>query len=177
MTDISDRDCERLFKHLPEQASNDIEYEAYSATIDDWKDTREDDLDKLDAANDNPNSQFSWDITLEFERRDDHDELVPLAGVEPTDEREVYDLAHDFGWDYVRAVREEIRELVENSDFTAKELLALTIWSDDRYTNRDGATIMGYSSGSVFSGKASRARSKVETAETTIAVADTATHE
>lgn len=162
MPEMSRADTELVYKYLTDRVRGDVEAEAYDAALDEFGD-----LDPLEAANDNPESSFSWDgITYEFQRGDlDRDELVPLAGVEPNEEPEVYDLAHDFGWLVVENIREEIREMQEGTMFSPREFVALVL--DSEWDEQNAATLMDVSVGN-FRGKKGSISDKIEKAEETL---------
>jgi len=166
MSKITTSDVELVYKHLNDRVRGDVEAEAYDAALDEFED-----LDALEAANDDPDSAFSWDgITYEFQRGNlDRDELVPLAGVEPTEESEVYELAHDFGWLVVENIRNEIREIQDETMFSPREFVALVL--DAEWTEQNAATLMDVSVGN-FRGKKGNISDKIETAETTLTRAE-----
>jgi len=162
MSEMSRADAELVYKYLNDRVRGDVEAEAYDAALDEF-----DDLDALEAANDDPESSLSWDgITYEFQRGNlERDELVPLAGVEPNEEPEVYDLAHDFGWLVVENIRGEIREMQEETMFSPRELVALVL--DAEWDEQNAATLMDISIGN-FRGKKGNIADKIEKAENTL---------
>jgi len=162
MSEMSRADAELVYKYLNDRVRGDVEAEAYDAALDEF-----DDLDALEAANDDPESSFSWDdISYEFQRGNlDRDELVPLAGVEPNDEPEIYDLAHDFGWLVVENIRTEIREMQEQTLFSPREFVALVL--DAEWDEQNAATLMDVSVGN-FRGKKGSIADKIERAEETL---------
>lgn len=166
MSEMSRADTELVYKYLNDRVRGDVEAEAYDAALDEFED-----LDALEAANDDPDSSFSWDgITYEFQRGNlDRDELVPLAGVEPTEESEIYDLAHDFGWLVVENICKEIREMQDETMFSPREFVALVL--DAEWDEQNAATLMDVSVGN-FRGKKGSISDKIETAETTLARAE-----
>jgi len=161
MSEMSRADTELVYKYLNDRVRSDVEAEAYDAALDEFRD-----LDALEAANDNPESSFSWDgITYEFQRGNlDRDELVPLASVEPNEESEVYDLAHDFGWLVVENICEEIREMQDKTMFSPREFVALVL--DSELDEQNAATLMDVSVGN-FRGKKGIILDKIEKAEET----------
>lgn len=166
MSEMSRADAELVYKYLNDRVRGDVEAEAYDSALDEFED-----LDALEAANDDPGSSFSWDgITYEFQRGNlDRDELVPLAGVEPTEESGVYDLAHDFGWLVVENICKEIREMQDETMFSPREFVALVL--DAEWDEQNAATLMDVSVGN-FRGKKGSISDKIEKAETTLARAD-----
>jgi len=168
MSEMSRADAELVYKYLNDRVRADIEFEAHDAALEEF-----DDLDALEAANDDPESSFSWDgITCEFKGGNlDRDELVPLAGVEPNYEPDVHDLAHDFGWLVVENIREEIRELQEKTLFSPREFVALVL--DAEWGEQNAATLMDVSVGN-FRGKKGSIADKIERAEETLRVAECA---
>lgn len=166
MSEMSRADAELVYKYLNDRVRGDVEAEAYDAALDEFEE-----LDALEAANDDPESSFSWDgITYEFQRGNlDRDELVPLAGVEPNEEPEVYDLGRDFGWLVVENIREEIRKMQEETMFSPREFVALVL--DSEWDEQNAATLMDVSVGN-FRGKKGSISDKIEKAETTVARAE-----
>lgn len=166
MSEMTRADTELVCKYLNDRVRGDVEAEAYNAALDEFED-----LDALKAANDDPESSFCWDgITYEFQRGNlDRDDLVPLAGVEPTEESEVYDLAHDFGWLVVENIRNEIREMQDETMFSPREFVALVL--DAEWDEQNAATLMDVSVGN-FRGKKGNISDKIETAETTLTRAE-----
>jgi len=166
MAEMSRADAELVYKHLNDRVRGDVEAEAYDAALDEFEA-----LDALEAANDNPESSFSWDgITYEFQRGNlDRDELVPLTGVDPTEEPEVYDLAHDFGWLVVENIRAEIRQIQEETVFSPREFVALVL--DVEWDEQNAATLMDISVGN-FRGKKGSIEAKLKAAEATLTRAE-----
>lgn len=166
MSEMTRADTELVYKYLNDRVRGDVEAKAYNAALDEFED-----LDALESANDDPESSFSWDgITYEFQRGNlDRDEMVPLAGVEPTEESEVYDLAHDFGWLVVENIRNEIREMQDETMFSPREFVALVL--DAEWDEQNAATLMDVSVGN-FRGKKGNISDKIETAETTLTRAE-----
>lgn len=166
MGEMTRADTELVWECLNDRVRGDIESEAYDTAIDEF-----DELDALEAANDDPESSFSWDgITYEFQRGNlDRDELVPLAGAEPNDEPEVYDLAHDFGWLVVENICDEIREMQEETMFSPREFVTLVL--DAEWDEQNAATLMDVSVGN-FRGKKGSIADKIEKAEVTLTRTD-----
>lgn len=166
MSEMSRADAELVYKHLDDRVRADVEAEAYDAALDEFEA-----LDALEAANENSESSFSWDeITYEFQRGNlDRDELVPLTGVEPNEEPEIYDLAHDFGWLVVKHIRAEIRQMQEETDFSPREFTALVL--DAEWDEQNAATLMDISVGN-FRGKKGSIEAKLEAAEATLTRAE-----
>jgi len=162
MSEMSRADTELLYKYLNDRIRADVEAKAYDTALDEFED-----LNALEAANDDPENSFSWDsITYEFQRGNlDRDELMPLAGVEPIKEPEIYDLAHDFGWLVVKNIRCEIREMQEETMFSPRELVALVL--DAEWDEQNAATLMDVSVGN-FRGKKGDVADKIEKAENTL---------
>lgn len=169
MSELSDSDAELAFVWLPEHLRADVEYDAWDDAIDA---TPEDDMELLEAADDDPDSAFSWD-RIDVEKRDrdrDQWDLVPLRGADPNDEPEVYDAAGEFGWAFVEAIRERVRELQEATNFSPREFVALVL-SRSRLTWAEAASVMGIAEGT-FSSKMQREVSpEIDRAEETLALA------
>jgi hypothetical protein len=166
MSEMSNSDAELVYKHLNDRVRGDIDAEAYDAALDEFGG-----LDALEAANDNPESSFSWDgITYEFQRGNlDRDELVPLAGVEPNEEPDVYDAAHDFGWLVIEHIRDDIRTMQEATSLSPREFVALVVGED--WDEENAASIMGISVGN-FRGKKGTISDKLGEAEATLDIVE-----
>ena len=166
MSEMTRADAELVYRHLNDSVRADVEFEAHSAALDEFDPT-----DELEDAHENPDSSFSWEnVTYEFERANrDRDELVPLAGVEPSDEPEVYDLAHDFGWLVVEHIRKEIREMQEETMFSPREFVALVL--DVEWDEQNAAALMDISVGN-YRGKKGAIAKKIDEAEETLALVD-----
>jgi len=162
MSEMSRADAELVYKYLNDRVRGDVEAEAYDAALDEL-----DHLDALEAVNNDPESSFSWDgITYEFQRGNlDRDELMPLADVEPNEGSKVYDLAHDFGWIVVENIRDEIRQMQEETMFSPREFVALVL--DAEWDEQNAATLMDVSVGN-FRGKKGSISDKIEKADTTL---------
>jgi len=162
MSGMSRADVELVYKYLNDRVRGDAEAEAYDAALDEFGE-----LNALEAANADPESSFSWDgISYEFQRANlDRDELVPLAGVEPNEEPEVYDLAHDFGWLVVENIRGEIREMQQETMFSPREFVALVL--DAEWDEKNAAALMDVSVGN-YRGKKGDIAQKIESAEKTL---------
>lgn len=171
MSELTDSDAELAYKYLPERARGDVEHAAYDAALSRWRAERPDDLDALEDAADDADSDFAWEgLTLEFEQRDvdGDEELVPLAGVEPGAERDVYDLAHDFGWAYVEAIREQVRECQAATNFSPREFVAFVL-SESRLSWEEAASEMGIASGTFASKMQREVTPEIQRARETIA--------
>lgn len=166
MSEMSRADAELVYKYLNDRIRGDVEAEAFDAALEEFGDN-----DALEAANDDAESSFSWDgITYEFQRGNlDRDELVPLAGVKPTEESKVYDLAHDFGWLVVENIRKEIRERQEETMFSPREFVALVLGAE--WDEQNAATLMDVSVGN-FRGKKGNISDKIEKSEATMSRAE-----
>lgn len=166
MAELSRADVELVYKYLDSDVRNDIEAEAYDAALDDFEN-----VNQLDAANDDPESSFAWhEITFEFHRGElDRDELVPLTGIEPNEEPEIYDVAHDFGWLVVENIRNEIRTLQERTMLSPKEFVTLVL--DSEWDENSAASLMGITVGN-YRGKKGKIAAKLETAEETLDLAE-----
>jgi DNA-directed RNA polymerase specialized sigma24 family protein len=170
MSELSNSDAELVYRYLNDRVRADVEYEAHSKALNYWRDDRPDDLDRLEAASDDPDSAFDWEIW--FETSPDHGgDLVPLAGVEHNAEPEVYDLAHDFGWDYLNAVREEIRTHQVSTNFSPREFVALVL-SESQLTYDEAAREMDVSSGTFASKMSREVTPEIEAAEETVQLVD-----
>lgn len=163
---MSRSDTELVYKYLNDHVRNDIEEEAYDSALSEF-----DKVDTLDAANDDPQIPFTWDgITYEFRRGNlSRDELAPIAGIESTDDTEVYAIAHSFGWLVVDNIREEIREMQEETVFSPREFVALVL--DAELDEQNAATLMDVSVGN-FRGKKGSISDKIEKAKTTLSRAE-----
>jgi DNA-directed RNA polymerase specialized sigma24 family protein len=168
MAEMTQSDTELVYKYLNDRVREDVEAEAYDTALDEF-----DDIEALEAANDDPESSFSWaGITYEFERRNrDRDELVPLAGVEPDQEPEVYDLAHDFGWLVIKEIREEICDLQSSTNFSPREFVAFVLSKSD-LTYEAAASEMGISDGTFASKMSREVMPELERARQTIEIAN-----
>jgi len=168
MSEMSRADAELVYKHLNEPVRGDVEAEAYDAALEEFGD-----VDALEAADDDPESSFSWDgITYEYQRGNlDRDELIPVAGVKPDDEPEVYELAHDFGWLVVEHIREEIQELQAKTMYSPRQFVALVLSAAEHTAESLAAKEMDISVGN-YRGKIGDVESKLETAKETVRITD-----
>ena len=167
-------DAELVYEHATEGFRGDLEAEAYSQTLDSWGSDRPDDLETLEAAHDDESSSFQWEnVGFQFENRgrDRGDELVPMTGVEPRDEDDIYDLAWSFASDYLKAVIAEIRRIQESTDYSPRQFVALVLSASDNTPEEAAASKMDISVGN-YRGKLGDVRDKHETAQYTAKVTD-----
>lgn len=161
MSEMSRADTELTYKYLNDRVRSNVVADAYDRAL-----TEFESIDALQAAHDNPDSSFTFEgITFEFERHNrDRDELVPLTGIEHTDEPEVSDLASDFGWAVIDEIRDEIRSMQDETILSPREFVALVLDAD--WGEQNAATIMDVSVGN-FRGKKGSIADKLDRAETT----------
>lgn len=174
MSEMSKADAELVYKYLPDHVRGDVEAAAWDAVLSDWQDQRPSDLDALETAHDSAESRFQWEgVVLETQQRnlDGDEDLAPLAGVDPTDESEVYDLAHDFGWDFVAAVRDEIRQLQARTAYSPREFVALVLDAAEHVKEGIAHREMDISLGN-YRGKKGTVAGKLRTAEETVRVTE-----
>jgi len=168
MSEMSKSDTELAYKYLNDRVRGDVEHSAYSKTLNTWRDERPDDLDALEDANDDDESSFDWEgIGMQFETHDPErgDELVPMTGMEPEDDRDVYDLALAFGKDYIEAVRAEIRALQEDTILSPREFVAIVLYY--QVPEERAAGEMGISVGN-YRGKIGKVSEKRDRSEATM---------
>jgi len=167
-------DAELVYEHATEAFRGDLEAEAYSQTLDSWGSERPDDLEALEDAHDDEGSSFQWEnvgFQKENRGRDRGDELVPMTGVEPNDEDDVYDLAWEFASDYLKAVISEIRRIQESTDYSPRQFVALVLSAADNTPEEVASLKMDISVGN-YRGKVGDVRDKHETAKYTAQVTD-----
>jgi len=165
-------DVEIVIEYLNNAARSNVEFEANSRTLNAWEEARKDDLDALEAAHDDESSSFEWwniDFQKENRGRDRGDKLVPMTGVEPTEEEAIYELAHDFASDYLRGTIKEIREMQESTDYSPREFVALVLSAANNTPEKVAAHEMDISVGN-YRGKLGEVKRKHETAENTVSV-------
>lgn len=169
---MTQADVETVIEYLNNAVRSNVEFEANSRTLNAWEETREDDLDALEAAHDDESSSFEWwnvDFQKEIRGRDRGDKLVPMTGIEPTEEEAIYELAHDFASDYLGATIKEVREMQESTDYSPREFVALVLNAADNTPEEVAAHEMGISVGN-YRGKLGDVKQKHETAESTVSV-------
>jgi hypothetical protein len=161
MSEMSNSDVELVYKYLNDRVRSDVEADAYELALETF-----DQLDDLEAANDDEDSAFSWDgIWFEMDEYDrDRERLIPLTGVEHTREPEIYEIASDFGWLVVENIRDEIRKMQEETILSPREFVALVL--DAEWGERAAARIMDISVGN-FRGKKGTISEKLNQAEAT----------
>ena len=170
MSQLSKADAELAFRYLPERVQADVEYAAYNATMTSWSEDRPDDLAKLEEAADDADSPFDWaNLELSFERSqvDGRDELVPHTMTGDADS-EVHELARDFAWDYVAAVRDEVCALQEETNFSPREFVAFVL-SESQLSWEAAASEMDIASGTFASKMQREVKPEIEAAERTVA--------
>jgi len=168
MSELTDDDAELAFKYLPETVRADIEYEAHQLVLDAWS-TRQADLDKLETANDDDSSPFNWaDIGLGWEpsQVDGSDELTPHTGTGDAG-KEVHELAREFGWNYVEAIRDEVRNYQSMTTLSPREFVAFVL-SQSHLTYDEAASEMGISSGTFASKMSREVNPEIEAAKKTV---------
>lgn len=172
MAELTNSDAELIYKYARDGFRSDLEADAYTATLDAWQADRPDDYAQLEAANEDDTSTFAWEgLWLEMQQRDldRNQDLVPMTGVEHTEEPEIADLASDFGWDYVAAVRGEVRQRQESTDYSPREFVALVLDAAENCPEEVAHNEMGVSIGN-YRGKKGIVVDKHECAERTISV-------
>lgn len=164
MSEMSQSDVELCYKYLDDRTRSDIEAEAYSRAYEMLDD---DSREKLEAAHDDPDSDFAWEnIQLVFRKRGrDKEVLAPLDGVEWTEEQEIDELATDHGWEIVEQVRDEVRSLQESTMLSPREFVTLVV--DSEWGEENAATTMNISVGN-YRGKKGNINNKVEKAQKTL---------
>lgn len=166
-------DAELAYPHLPERVRGDVEYEAYDSVLSTWRDERPDDLDELEAAHERDDSPFAWDrieLTIERSQVDGSGELVPHTMTDGASD-EIHELARDFGWDYVAAVRDEVRALQESTNFSPREFVAFVL-SESHLSWEEAASEMSISSGTFASKMQREVRPEIESARETVALVE-----
>jgi len=168
MSDMSQSDAELAYRYLPDRLQGDIQYDAHSQTLDTWRSEQPDDLDTLEAAHDDCDSPFTWEIDLTFERSQANgdDELVPHTYTGDASD-EIHELARDFAWDYVDAVRDEVRDLQSATNFSPREFVAYVL-SESRVTNAEAAREMDISKGTFDSKLSREVRPEIDSARETV---------
>jgi len=171
---MTETDVETVIEYMNDAVRGDVESEAYSQTLDSWADDRPDDLETLEAAHDDENSSFQWEnvgFQKENRGRDRGDELVPMTGVEPVEEDDLHELAHDFAADYLTATIEEIRDMQESTDYSPRQFVALVLDAADNTPEEVAAHEMDISVGN-YRGKLGDVKQKHERAENTVSVTE-----
>lgn len=167
---LSKTDAELVYRHLPDTVKTDVKIEAHEAALDEWRSKRPADLDALEDASDDPQSAFEWtgiDIVPEQTGVDGRTELVAHTGVDPAHE-ELRDFATEFGWDYIDAVRREIRQMQQATNFSPREFVAFVLWQNDNLTYETAAEEMGVAEGT-FAGKIGHdVKPEIESARETV---------
>ena len=152
----------------------DIESGSYMDVLDEWGDNRMEDKQKLESAHDDEDSSFRWeniDIVEENRGRDRGDELVPVTGVEPNGESEVYDLAREFAVQYLKAVIAEIRRIQGDTSYSPREFVVLVLLSADNVSEEKAASLMDITVGN-YRGKVGTVREKREVAQYTAKISN-----
>jgi len=165
-------DAELVYEHGNEGFRSDIESTTYMDTLESWVENRAEEKEKLEAAHNDENSSFRWEnvgFQKENRGRDRGDELVPMAGVEPRDEDDVYDLAWGFASDYLKAVIGEIRRIQDSTDYPPRQFVALVLSAADNMPEEAAASKMNITVGN-YRGKVGDVREKHETAKYTAKV-------
>lgn len=171
MAGLSTADADLAYQYLPTAVRADIEADAHSRVLDEWRDSRPSDLDTLETAHDDPDSPFAWDtidVTAEQSQVDGSDELTPHTYTGDASDT-VHELARDVAWDYVAAIREQIEAMQSETMLSPREFVALIL--DAEWDERNAATLMGVSVGN-YRGKKGEIAAKLATAETTLSLAD-----
>ena len=168
MPEMSTADVELVYRHLNDYVRGDIEYEAFEAAYDALDDAT---IDRLEEASDDSESAFDFVFAFEFQRGNlEREELFPLAGVEPNDEPDVYDDAHELGWEMVRQIQTEIKRLQESTNYSPREFVAMVLYYS-ALGEDEAATVMDISVGN-YRGKLGNIREKREKAKATTKIAD-----
>jgi len=164
-------DAELAYKYLNDAVRGDIEAEAWTKALDY---TDDEIVETLEEADDSDDSRFAWDgITFEFsqEKIDGRDELVPLGGVEPNEESDVYDAAHEVGWNVVEYIRREVMSLQESTTYSPREFVALVLHAAENVPEDVAHREMDISLGN-YRGKVGKVNEKHESAEKTVSLTD-----
>jgi hypothetical protein len=170
MAEMSRADAELAYRYLGEAIAGDIEHDAYDRTIESWRTERPEDYETLEAAYNDPESTFAWkDIDLEPDPAHDGD-LSPVSGV-IADEEEIRELADDFAWDYLNAIRDEVRAVQELTAYSPREFVALVLDAAENTPEEDAHRKMGISLGN-YRGKKGTVNEKYERATQTVSVTD-----
>ena len=172
MSSLSRSDAELVYEY-GDSIRGSLEADAYRRTLDSWETGCRRDLETLEAAHDNADSSFEWEkigFQKENRGRDRGDELVPMTGVEPREDDDLYDLAHDFASDYLEGVFSEIRNMQEMTDYSPRQFVALVL-SGANTREEVAASKMNISVGN-YRGKVGDVRDKHETAQYTAKVTD-----
>lgn len=163
MSSLSKADAELVYRYLNDHVRADIEYEAFEAAYDA---VDSETIAALETASDDEDSAFDFVYAFEFRAGNlEREELHPLAGVEPNDEPEVYDDAHELGWEIVRQIHSKIGELQESTLFSPREFVAAVLYY--QLPEDQAADVMDISVGN-YRGKLGNIRSKREKAEDTL---------
>lgn len=171
MADMSKADAELAYRYLNDAMQSDVESEAYTEALDAWAEDRPDDLADLKAAHDDPDSSFAWE-NIYFETDPAYDgDLVPITGVEHTEEPETRDLASDFAWDYLASIRNEIRDVQEGTDYSPREFVALVLDAAENTPEDLAHREMDISLGN-YRGKKGMVAEKYKRAQHTISVTE-----
>lgn len=170
---MSRNDAEIVIEYMNDAVRGDVESEAYSRTLDAWGDERADDLETLEAAHYDENSSFQWEnVGFQKENRGrDHNELVPMTGVDPVGEDDIHELAYDFASDYLTATIEHVREMQDKTDYSPREFVTLVLNSAENTPEEVAANVMDISVGN-YRGKVGDVREKSQTAKYTAKVTD-----
>jgi len=166
---MDNSDAELAYRYLPDRVRGEIDHEAYDSVLSVWRDERPDDLDELEAAHERDDSPFAWErIELAFEQSqvDGRDELVPHTMTADATEH-VHELARDFGWDYVGAVRDAVRALQQSTNLYPREFVAFVL-SQSHLSWKEAASEMGVASGTFASKMQREVRPEIESARETV---------
>lgn len=172
MAELSKSDAELVYKYLSDRVRGDVEYDAYDRALSDWRDDRPDDLNKLEEAHKGSDVMWDWgkiELTMEQSQIDGRDELTPHTYTGDVRE-DIHELARDFGWDYVKHVRDRIRKMQEESVLSPREFVAFVL-SKSRLTYDEAAREMDIESGTFASKMSREVKPEIEAARETVKLA------
>lgn len=171
MSEMAQADAELAYRYLNDAARLDVETEAYDAVLSAWQDGRPDDFQTLEDAHGSDESAFVWE-GIYFETSPEHGgDLVPITGVSHNEESDLYDLATEFGRDYLDAIRDEIRSMQETTDYSPREFVALVLEAAENTPEEVAHREMDISLGN-YRGKKGDVAGKLGTAEETVRVTE-----
>lgn len=170
MSEMSRTDAELVYRYASGRFLDDVESDAYTETLEAWQTERPDDYEALEAAYEDPDSTFDWaDIDFETDPAYDGD-LVPISGV-MGDEEAIRELANDFAWDYLDAIRDRIRSEQDRTIYAPREFVALVLDAAENTPEDLAHREMDISLGN-YRGKKGTVKEKLQTAENTVRITE-----